>query len=146
MKDMASRKVLNSKDASTFEPLTDQSGKGFNPASISDFVSILCFVIACLLDNLSHLHKSLCAVHRIHAAGRLDHIHEFSALDQASLAIMAHVCCRNNDRARPAPADLGPLPRVSRNAIKQGSIAGDRELGGFPNLFKDVNLEVSVLF
>jgi hypothetical protein len=99
---MASRKVWNSKDASTFDPLTDQSGKGFNPASISDFESILCFVIACLLDNPSHLHKSFYAVHRKPALERVDPIDEFILQDQSSLAVMAHVMRRgNNDKARP---------------------------------------------
>jgi hypothetical protein len=59
MKAIASRKVLNSNDASTFVPFTDHSGKGFNPDFISDSVSILGFVIGCLLDKVRGAHKFL---------------------------------------------------------------------------------------
>jgi hypothetical protein len=99
MKDIASRKVWNSKDASTFDPLTDQSGRDFNPASISDFESILCFVIVGLLDYLSHLHKSLYIVYRKPSLARAAPVDEFILQDPSSFAIMAHVRRGNNDNA-----------------------------------------------
>src|ERR1700733_6347840 len=111
MKDIASRKVLNSNEASTFDPLTDQPGKGFNPASISDFVSILCFVIMGLLDNLSHLHKSLYGVHRKLSRRTRRPCRRIYLLDQCSFAIMAHARRGNNDNA-PAQARFRFAPEI----------------------------------